>query len=86
MLRARAVFEHRHRCRLSMSCAQVLLKAGAKSGNLEWHDLPGRWAAEDMATHAGASQTPQEVMEHYVTMYIHETCKACIPDSIPNCN
>lgn len=40
---------------------------------------------EDMATHVGASRTPQEVMEHYVTMYIHGNLgKACIPDSIPN--
>lgn len=38
-----------------------------------------------MATHVGASRTPQEVMEHYVTMYIHGNLgKACIPDSIPN--
>ncbi|XP_071371049.1 transcriptional adapter 2-beta isoform X2 [Centroberyx affinis] len=43
----------------------------------------GNW--EDMATHVGASRTPQEVMEHYVTMYIHGNLgKACIPDSIPN--
>ncbi|KAG7262541.1 hypothetical protein CRUP_011551 [Coryphaenoides rupestris] len=35
--------------------------------------------------HMGASRTPQEVMEHYVTMYIHGNLgKACIPDSIPN--
>uniref|UniRef100_A0A3P9BPM2 Transcriptional adaptor 2B n=1 Tax=Maylandia zebra TaxID=106582 RepID=A0A3P9BPM2_9CICH len=40
---------------------------------------------EDMADHVGASRTPQEVMEHYVTMYIHGNLgKACIPDSIPN--
>lgn len=40
---------------------------------------------EDMAAHVGASRTPQEVMEHYVTMYIHGNLgKACIPDSIPN--
>lgn len=38
-----------------------------------------------MATHVGASRTPQEIMEHYVTMYIHGNLgKACIPDSIPN--
>lgn len=38
-----------------------------------------------MAAHVGASRTPQEVMEHYVTMYIHGNLgKACIPDSIPN--
>lgn len=38
-----------------------------------------------MATQVGASRTPQEVMEHYVTMYIHGNLgKACIPDSIPN--
>ncbi|XP_056156664.1 transcriptional adapter 2-beta isoform X1 [Lampris incognitus] len=43
----------------------------------------GNW--EDMATQVGASRTPQEVMEHYVTMYIHGNLgKACIPDSIPN--
>uniref|UniRef100_A0A3Q4GWY0 Transcriptional adapter n=1 Tax=Neolamprologus brichardi TaxID=32507 RepID=A0A3Q4GWY0_NEOBR len=43
----------------------------------------GNW--EDMADHVGASRTPQEVMEHYVTMYIHGNLgKACIPDSIPN--
>ncbi|CAL8326676.1 unnamed protein product [Lota lota] len=43
----------------------------------------GNW--EDMATHVGASRTPQEVMEHYVTMYIHGNLgKACIPDNIPN--
>uniref|UniRef100_W5MVP8 Transcriptional adapter n=2 Tax=Lepisosteus oculatus TaxID=7918 RepID=W5MVP8_LEPOC len=43
----------------------------------------GNW--EDMAAHVGASRTPQEVMEHYVTMYIHGNLgKACIPDSIPN--
>ncbi|XP_070786221.1 transcriptional adapter 2-beta [Enoplosus armatus] len=43
----------------------------------------GNW--EDMATHVGASRTPHEVMEHYVTMYIHGNLgKACIPDSIPN--
>lgn len=40
---------------------------------------------EDMATHVGASRTPQEVMEHYVSMYIHGNLgKACIPDNIPN--
>ncbi|XP_010773817.1 transcriptional adapter 2-beta, partial [Notothenia coriiceps] len=40
---------------------------------------------EDMAAHVGASRTPQEVMEHYVTMYIHGNLgKACIPESIPN--
>lgn len=38
-----------------------------------------------MAAHVGASRTPQEVMEHYVTMYIHGNLgKACIPDNIPN--
>lgn len=38
-----------------------------------------------MATHVGASRSPQEIMEHYVTMYIHGNLgKACIPDSIPN--
>lgn len=38
-----------------------------------------------MAAHVGASRTPQEVMKHYVTMYIHGNLgKACIPDSIPN--
>ncbi|KAM8897867.1 transcriptional adapter 2-beta [Spinachia spinachia] len=43
----------------------------------------GNW--EDMAAHVGATRTPQEVMEHYVTMYIHGNLgKACIPDSIPN--
>ncbi|KAL0970453.1 hypothetical protein UPYG_G00242200 [Umbra pygmaea] len=43
----------------------------------------GNW--EDMATHVGASRTPQEVMDHYVSMYIHGNLgKACIPDSIPN--
>ncbi|MBN3300673.1 TAD2B protein, partial [Amia calva] len=43
----------------------------------------GNW--EDMAAHVGASRTPQEVMEHYVSMYIHGNLgKACIPDSIPN--
>ncbi|CAL1590558.1 unnamed protein product [Knipowitschia caucasica] len=43
----------------------------------------GNW--EDMAAHVGPSRTPQEVMEHYVTMYIHGNLgKACIPDSIPN--
>uniref|UniRef100_A0A1A8MJV6 Transcriptional adapter n=1 Tax=Nothobranchius pienaari TaxID=704102 RepID=A0A1A8MJV6_9TELE len=43
----------------------------------------GNW--EDMAAHVGASRTPQEVMEHYVTMYIHGNLgKACIPDNIPN--
>ncbi|KAM6909495.1 transcriptional adapter 2-beta [Xenentodon cancila] len=43
----------------------------------------GNW--EDMAAHVGASRTPNEVMEHYVTMYIHGNLgKACIPDSIPN--
>ncbi|KAI4808685.1 hypothetical protein KUCAC02_000733 [Chaenocephalus aceratus] len=43
----------------------------------------GNW--EDMAAHVGASRTPQEVMEHYVTMYIHGNLgKACIPESIPN--
>ncbi|XP_076828586.1 transcriptional adapter 2-beta [Brachyhypopomus gauderio] len=42
----------------------------------------GNW--EDMATHVGA-RTPQEVMDHYVTMYIHGNLgKACIPDNIPN--
>lgn len=40
---------------------------------------------EDMAAHVGASRTPQEVMDHYVNMYIHGNLgKACIPDSIPN--
>lgn len=40
---------------------------------------------EDMATHVGASRTPQEIMDHYVTMYIHGNLgKACIPDNIPN--
>lgn len=40
---------------------------------------------EDMAAHVGASRTPQEVMEHYVTMYIHGNLgRACIPESIPN--
>ncbi|KAL4660938.1 transcriptional adapter 2-beta [Arapaima gigas] len=43
----------------------------------------GNW--EDMAAHVGAARTPQEVMDHYVTMYIHGNLgKACIPDSIPN--
>ncbi|KAJ8262117.1 hypothetical protein GJAV_G00162410 [Gymnothorax javanicus] len=43
----------------------------------------GNW--EDMAAHVGASRTPQEVMDHYVNMYIHGNLgKACIPDSIPN--
>ncbi|XP_030636669.1 transcriptional adapter 2-beta isoform X1 [Chanos chanos] len=43
----------------------------------------GNW--EDMAGHVGPSRTPQEVMEHYVSMYIHGNLgKACIPDSIPN--
>uniref|UniRef100_A0A8C5M0C4 Transcriptional adapter 2-beta n=1 Tax=Leptobrachium leishanense TaxID=445787 RepID=A0A8C5M0C4_9ANUR len=43
----------------------------------------GNW--EDMAAHVGASRTPQEVMEHYVSMYIHGNLgKACIPDNIPN--
>uniref|UniRef100_A0A3Q2Y5Q2 Transcriptional adapter n=1 Tax=Hippocampus comes TaxID=109280 RepID=A0A3Q2Y5Q2_HIPCM len=43
----------------------------------------GNW--EDMAAHVGAGRTPQEVMDHYVTMYIHGNLgKACIPDSIPN--
>ncbi|XP_053314232.1 transcriptional adapter 2-beta [Spea bombifrons] len=43
----------------------------------------GNW--EDMAAHVGASRTPTEVMEHYVSMYIHGNLgKACIPDSIPN--
>ncbi|XP_075999845.1 transcriptional adapter 2-beta [Genypterus blacodes] len=43
----------------------------------------GNW--EDMAANVGASRTPQEVMEHYVTMYIHGNLgKACIPDNIPN--
>lgn len=38
-----------------------------------------------MAAHVGATRTPQEVMEHYVTMYIHGNLgKACISDSIPN--
>lgn len=38
-----------------------------------------------MAAHVGASRTPQEVMDHYVSMYIHGNLgKACIPDSIPN--
>lgn len=38
-----------------------------------------------MAAHVGASRTPQEVMEHYVSMYIHGNLgKACIPDTIPN--
>lgn len=38
-----------------------------------------------MADHVGASRTPQEVMEHYVTMYIHGNLgKACIPELIPN--
>ncbi|XP_011857555.1 transcriptional adapter 2-beta isoform X2 [Macaca thibetana thibetana] len=42
-------------------------------------------AEEDMAAHVGASRTPQEVMEHYVSMYIHGNLgKACIPDTIPN--
>uniref|UniRef100_A0A8D1PB41 TBC1 domain family member 14 n=1 Tax=Sus scrofa TaxID=9823 RepID=A0A8D1PB41_PIG len=44
-----------------------------------------KWAQEDMAAHVGASRTPQEVMEHYVSMYIHGNLgKACIPDTIPN--
>ncbi|KAB0371536.1 hypothetical protein FD755_016474 [Muntiacus reevesi] len=43
----------------------------------------GNW--EDMAAHVGASWTPQEVMEHYLSMYIHGNLgKACIPDTIPN--
>ncbi|XP_057711812.1 transcriptional adapter 2-beta [Corythoichthys intestinalis] len=43
----------------------------------------GNW--EDMAAHVGAGRTPQEVMDHYVTMYIHGNLgKACISDSIPN--
>ncbi|XP_014062000.1 transcriptional adapter 2-beta [Salmo salar] len=43
----------------------------------------GNW--EDMATHVGASRTPQDVMDHYVGMYIHGNLgKACVPDSIPN--
>uniref|UniRef100_A0A3B1KJK4 Transcriptional adapter n=1 Tax=Astyanax mexicanus TaxID=7994 RepID=A0A3B1KJK4_ASTMX len=43
----------------------------------------GNW--EDMAAHVGASRTPQEVMDHYVSMYIHGNLgKACIPDNIPN--
>uniref|UniRef100_A0AAY4A6U7 Transcriptional adapter n=1 Tax=Denticeps clupeoides TaxID=299321 RepID=A0AAY4A6U7_9TELE len=43
----------------------------------------GNW--EDMAAHVGASRTPQEVMDHYVSMYIHGNLgKACITESIPN--
>ncbi|KAM9834978.1 transcriptional adapter 2-beta [Syngnathus typhle] len=43
----------------------------------------GNW--EDMAAQVGAGRTPQEVMDHYVTMYIHGNLgKACIPDNIPN--
>ncbi|XP_037385411.1 transcriptional adapter 2-beta [Talpa occidentalis] len=43
----------------------------------------GNW--EDMAAHVGAARTPQEVMEHYVSMYIHGNLgRACIPDTIPN--
>ncbi|XP_060044534.1 transcriptional adapter 2-beta [Erinaceus europaeus] len=43
----------------------------------------GNW--EDMAAHVGATRTPQEVMEHYVSMYIHGNLgRACIPDTIPN--
>ncbi|TRY99650.1 hypothetical protein DNTS_018055, partial [Danionella cerebrum] len=43
----------------------------------------GNW--EDMAAHVGASRSHQEVMDHYVSMYIHGNLgKACIPDSIPN--
>ncbi|XP_067847341.1 transcriptional adapter 2-beta [Heptranchias perlo] len=42
----------------------------------------GNW--EDMAAHVGA-RAPPEVMEHYVSMYIHGNLgRACIPDSIPN--
>ncbi|KAB0374895.1 hypothetical protein FD755_013387 [Muntiacus reevesi] len=38
-----------------------------------------------MAAHVGASRTPQEVMEHYISMYIHGNLrKACIPNAIPN--
>ncbi|KAG7220164.1 hypothetical protein INR49_028004 [Caranx melampygus] len=56
--------------------------AGAEIGNhRRWHG----YQQEDMAAHVGASRTPQEVMEHYVTMYIHGNLgKACIPDNIPN--
>nr|XP_038947655.1 transcriptional adapter 2-beta isoform X1 [Rattus norvegicus] len=49
--------------------------------------LQKQWVtlSEDMAAHVGASRTPQEVMEHYVSMYIHGNLgKACIPDTIPN--
>ncbi|XP_062902389.1 transcriptional adapter 2-beta [Mobula hypostoma] len=42
----------------------------------------GNW--EDMAAHVGA-RAPPEVMEHYVSMYIHGNLgRACIPDTIPN--
>ncbi|GCB74593.1 transcriptional adapter 2-beta [Scyliorhinus torazame] len=42
----------------------------------------GNW--EDMAAHVGG-RAPPEVMEHYVSMYIHGNLgRACIPDSIPN--
>uniref|UniRef100_A0A8C6CYN7 Transcriptional adapter 2-beta n=1 Tax=Moschus moschiferus TaxID=68415 RepID=A0A8C6CYN7_MOSMO len=41
--------------------------------------------ADDMAAHIGASRTPQEVMEHYISVYIDGNLgKACIPDTIPN--
>ena len=46
---------------------------------------PPALAEEDRAAHVGASWTPQEVMEHYISMYILDNLgKACIPDTIPN--
>ena len=43
------------------------------------------WPRRTTAAHAGASRSPQEVMEHYISMYIHGNLgKACIPSTIPS--
>ncbi|XP_017683532.1 PREDICTED: transcriptional adapter 2-beta isoform X1 [Lepidothrix coronata] len=65
----------------SVTCAQPGLQTPAV--RKQHHFRVTEW--EDMAAHVGASRTPQEVMEHYVSMYIHGNLgKACIPDTIPN--
>ncbi|KAB1282608.1 Transcriptional adapter 2-beta [Camelus dromedarius] len=73
---------------------QLLLDAIEQFGFGNWacvndadslHVMGASGPKEDMAAHVGASRTPQEVMEHYVSMYIHGNLgKACIPDTIPN--
>lgn len=62
----------------------VLLEHRA-AGPRPWKMVVCCLAKEDRAAHVGASRSPQEVMEHHVSMYIHgNPGKACIPSTIPN--